>query len=180
MAVETHAGVRVELAVGPPASFGNLLQHATGSAAHNVRLRELAVRTGPLRVPARHRRRREARWPIHADEEGVYAALGLHPIPPELREDRGEIEAAQAGPLPVLVTRADLRGELHVHTTLERRHARPSPPWSRPPGRAATPTWPSATTPRASPWPAGLDPERVRRQWEEIEAEDARHDDIRC
>ena len=177
MSVETHAGVRVELAVGPPASFGNLLQHATGSAAHNVRLRELAVRKG-LSVSQHGIAGPGGEVAVHPDEESVYAALGLHPIPPELREDRGEIEAAQAGPLPVLVTRADLRGDLHVHTR-----------WSD--GTETIAAMVEAARARGYAYLAisdhsqslamagGLDPDRVRRQWEEIEAEDARRDDIR-
>ena len=177
MSVETHAGVRVELAVGPVASFGNLLQHATGSAAHNVRLRELAVRKG-LSVSQHGIAGPGGEVAVHPDEDSVYAALGLHPIPPELREDRGEIEAAQAGPLPVLVTRADLRGDLHVHTR-----------WSD--GTETIAAMVEAARARGYAYLAisdhsqslamagGLDPDRVRRQWEEIEAEDARRDDIR-
>ena len=167
----------VELAVGPPASFGNLLQHATGSAAHNIRLRELAVRRGlsvsqhGIAGPGRHRA-------THADEEGVYAALGLHPIPPELREDRGEIEAARRpARCPALVTRADLRGDLHSHTR-----------WSDGTRRVAAMV--EAARARGYAYLAisdhsqslamagGLDPDRVRRQWEEIARDDARHDDI--
>lgn len=176
MSVATHSGVRVELAIGPETSFGNLLQHATGSAAHNVRLRELAVRKG-LSV-SQHGIAGPGEVAVHPDEEGVYADLGLHLIPPELREDRGEIEAAQAGPLPVLVTRADLRGDLHSHTR-----------WSD--GTESVAAMVEAARARGYAYLAisdhsqslamagGLDPDRVRRQWEEIEAEDARRDDIR-
>jgi DNA polymerase (family 10) len=174
-AVQTHAGVRAELAVGPAESFGNLLQHATGSAAHNVRLRELAVRRG-LSV-SEHGITGPEGVALHAEEEGVYAALGLHPIPPELREDAGEIEAAQAGPLPELVSRADLRGELHAHTI-----------WSD--GTESVAAMVEAARARGYRYLAisdhsrslamagGLDPDRVRRQWEEIAREDARRDDI--
>jgi DNA polymerase (family 10) len=174
--VATHAGVRVELAVGPPESFGNLLQHATGSAAHNIRLRELAVRRG-LSVSQHGILGPDGVRETHADEAGVYAAIGLHPIPPELREDRGEIEAAQAGPLPELVTRADLRGDLHVHSR-----------WSD--GTQTIAQMVEAARARGYAYLAisdhsqslamagGLDPERVRRQWEEIAEEDARRDDI--
>ncbi|WP_217914329.1 DNA polymerase/3'-5' exonuclease PolX [Miltoncostaea marina] len=175
VAVMTQAGVRVELAAGPPASFGNLLQHATGSAAHNVRLRELAVRRG-LSV-SQHGIAGPDGVAVHADEDGVYAALGLHPVPPELREDAGEIEAAARGPLPGLVTREDLRGELHCHTT-----------WSD--GTVSVAAMVEAARARGYEYLAiadhsrslamagGLTPDRVRRQWEEIREVDARHDDI--
>jgi DNA polymerase (family 10) len=174
--VLTHAGVRVELAVGPPASFGNLLQHATGSAAHNVRLRELAVRRG-LSISQHGVSGPGGRVTVHEEEAGVYAAVGLNPIPPELREDRGEIEAAQAGPLPRLVERPDLRGDLHAHTR-----------WSD--GTEDIPAMVEAARARGYAYLAisdhsqslamagGLDPERVRRQWEEIERENARRPDI--
>ncbi len=174
--VATHAGVRLELAVGPPESFGNLLQHATGSAAHNVRLRELAVRQG-LSVSQHGVLGPDGRRAVHADEEGVYAALGLHPVPPELREDRGEIEAAREGPLPDLVERDDLRGDLHCHTR-----------WSD--GTRTVAQMVEAARARGYAYLAisdhsqslamagGLDAERVRRQWEEIDAENARRDDI--
>ena len=173
--VLTHSGARVELAVGPPRSFGNLLQHATGSAAHNVRLRELAVRRG-LSV-SEHGITGPNGVRVHADEEGVYAALGLHPIPPELREDAGEIETAQAGPLPALLAREDLRGELHAHTT-----------WSD--GTQSVAEMVEAARARGYAYLAisdhsrslamagGLTPDRVRRQWEEIAEVDARHGDI--
>jgi DNA polymerase (family 10) len=172
----THAGMRVELAVGPPASFGNLLQHATGSAAHNVRLRELAVRRG-LSMSQYGVSGPGGQVAVHEDEAGVYAAVGLAPIPPELREDQGEIEAAQAGPLPRLVERSDLRGDLHTHTR-----------WSD--GTEDIPAMVEAARVRGYAYLAisdhsqslamagGLDPDRVRRQWEEIDRENARHEDI--
>lgn len=174
--VLTHAGPRVELSVSPPGAFGNLLQHATGSKAHNIRLRELAVRRG-LSV-SQHGVAGPEGTVTHADEAGVYAALGLHPIPAELREDDGEIEAAQAGPVPEPVTRADLRGDLHCHTT-----------WSD--GTESVAAMAEAARARGYAYLAisdhsqslamagGLDPDRVRRQWEEIREVDARHDDIR-
>ena len=113
-----HSGLTVDLKVVEPDQFGNVLQHFTGSKNHNVALREAAVRRGlhvseygilddadgnTLRCPT---------------EEEVYAKLDLPWIPPELREGRGELEAAAAGALPELVTQADLRGDLHCHTTL--------------------------------------------------------------
>jgi DNA polymerase (family X) len=175
--VATHAGVRLELAMGAPEAFGNLLQHATGSAAHNVRLRELAVRQG-LSVSQHGILGPDGERATHAEEEGVYAALGLHLVPPELREDRGEIEAAREGPLPRLVERADLLGDLHSHTR-----------WSD--GTLTVRQMTEAARERGYAYLAisdhsqslamagGLDPERVRRQWEEIDAENARQDDVR-
>jgi DNA polymerase (family 10) len=110
----THSGVPIDLRVVAPSQFGNLLQHFTGSQRHNMRLREMAVRRG-LHV---------SEYGILDDatgdtlrcatEEEVYAALGLPWIPPELREDRGEL--APGFVVPDLVTVDDLRGDLHCHT----------------------------------------------------------------
>src|SRR5665213_3381150 len=119
----THSGMVVEFRAVEPAQFGNLLQHLTGSAAHNAALRERAVRMG-----------------LHLSEYGVlddatgatrhcateaelYELVGLPYIEPELREDRGEIEAALAGELPALVEVGDIRGDLHSHTTASDGHA---------------------------------------------------------
>ncbi len=175
IAVATHVGVRVELAVGPPEAFGNLLQHATGSAAHNVRLREMATRRG-LSV-SEHGITGPEGTETTAEEDAVYAALGLAPIPPELREDIGEIEAAAMGPLPRLVGLSDIRGELHSHTT-----------WSD--GTLGVAEMVEAARARGYAYLAisdhsrslamagGLDRERVLRQWEEITEENARRTDI--
>jgi DNA polymerase (family 10) len=115
--LRTHTGLKVDLRIVAPDQFGNLMQHFTGSKEHNVALREAAVRKG-LHVSeygvlddatgVTHRCEREAQ---------VYALLGLEYIEPELRENRGELEAAAAGSLPTLITTADLRGDLHCHTT---------------------------------------------------------------
>jgi DNA polymerase (family 10) len=116
--VLTHAGLRVDLRVVEPDQFGNVLQHFTGSKAHNVALREMAVRRG-LHV-SEYGILDDATGETTrcATEEEVYARLGLAWIPPELREGRGEIEAAAGGRLPELVRLEDLRGDLHCHTTL--------------------------------------------------------------
>jgi DNA polymerase (family 10) len=118
--VLTHSGVKVDLKVVEPDQFGNVLQHFTGAKAHNVALRESAVRRG-LHV-SEYGILDDATGETTrcATEEEVYARLGLEWIPPELREGRGELEAAApgGGGLPRLVALEDLRGDLHSHTTL--------------------------------------------------------------
>jgi DNA polymerase (family 10) len=115
--VVTKQGLRLDLRVVPPESYGDLLQHFTGSKEHNVALREQAqrrglsvseygvtvVETGDVRT--------------FRDEESLYAFLGYNFIPPELRENGGELEAARDGKLPRLVELGDLRGEMHCHST---------------------------------------------------------------
>jgi DNA polymerase (family 10) len=110
-------GLRFDLRVVPPESYGNLLQHFTGSKDHNVALREAAVRRG-LSVSEYGIAEVES-GVVHAfaTEEEVYAFLGYDWIPPELRENGGELEAARAHSLPDLVTLDDLQGDLHTHTT---------------------------------------------------------------
>ncbi|MEA2255270.1 MAG: polymerase [Solirubrobacteraceae bacterium] len=113
----THTGMAVDLRVVEPDQFGNLLQHFTGSKAHNMALREAAVRRG-LHVSEYGILDDATGATLRcATEEEVYARLGLPWIPPELREDRGEL-ALREGEVPVLVEQADLRGDLHMHTTL--------------------------------------------------------------
>jgi DNA polymerase (family 10) len=113
----THTGVAVDVRVVEPDQFGNLLQHFTGSRRHNMALREAAVRRG-LHV-SEYGLLDDATGVTHrcTTEEEVYALLGLPWIPPELREDRGELGLTN-GDVPVLVEHADLKGDLHMHTTL--------------------------------------------------------------
>lgn len=110
----THSGLSVDLRVVAPDQFGNLLQHFTGSKAHNVAIREAAVKRG-LHVSEYgildDETGETARF---ATEEEVYARLGLPWIPPELRENRGEL---QLKAVPSLIEQGDLRGDLHMHTT---------------------------------------------------------------
>jgi DNA polymerase (family 10) len=112
----THSGVPVDLRIAKPAQLGNLLQHFTGSAEHNAALREAAVRRG-LHV-SEYGILDDATGKTHtcATEEEVYALLGLAYIEPELRENRGELDAAATGALPELITLEDIRGDLHSHT----------------------------------------------------------------
>jgi DNA polymerase (family 10) len=114
----THNGIAVDLRIVPAEELGNLLQHFTGSAAHNVKLRERAVKMG-LSVSEHGIADTESGEVTRcADEAGVYERLGLAYIEPELREGRDEIALAERGELPELVTVADIRGDLHCHTTL--------------------------------------------------------------
>lgn len=114
--VRHREGIQVDLRVVEPATFGAALQYFTGSKEHNIRIREMAVKKrlkiseyGVFRGPG-------GRRIAGATEEEVYAAVGLPWIPPELREDSGEIEAAQSRRLPTLVELDDIRGDLHCHT----------------------------------------------------------------
>ena len=120
---QTHSGLPVDLRIVPEEAFGNLLQHFTGSGRHNEALRTAAVRRG-LHV---------SEYGIADDESGdvlactteeeVYERLGMSWIPPELRENRGELEAAREGRLPRLIELNEIRGYLHMHTTLSDGHA---------------------------------------------------------
>jgi DNA polymerase (family X) len=114
--IVTHNGVQLDLRVVPLESYGNLLQHFTGSKGHNVRMREDAQRRG-MSV---------SEWGIEdvesgevfktPDEDEVYRHLGYQPIPPELRENNGELELARRNELPELVEVADMRGDMHLHS----------------------------------------------------------------
>jgi len=107
-------GLQVDLRLVPPESLGAALVYFTGSKAHNIALRRYALERG-LKINE-YGVFRGAKRVAGATEASVYTALGLPFIPPELREDRGEIEAARAGRLPRLVEASDIRGDLHVHT----------------------------------------------------------------
>jgi len=115
--VLSNEGLRFDLRVVPPESYGNLLQHFTGSKDHNVALRERAVKDG-LSVSEYSITVVETGEELKfAEEEQVYERLGYQFIPPELRENAGELEAARKGELPKLVELQDLKGDLHSHTT---------------------------------------------------------------
>ncbi|SDP55578.1 DNA polymerase (family 10) [Streptomyces sp. cf386] len=116
--IRTTKGLQVDLRVVPPDSWGAAMQYFTGSKAHNIRTREMAV----------HKKLKLSEYGlfdtetgkkiVSKTEEDVYARLGLPWIPPTLREDRGEIEAGLRGELPELVQEKDIRGDLHTHTDL--------------------------------------------------------------
>jgi DNA polymerase (family X) len=110
-------GLRFDLRVVPPECYGNLLQHFTGSKLHNVALREEAVRHGFSVSEYGVKIVETGEVVTHADEAELYDFLGYQFIPPELRENLGELEAAKTGTLPELVELRDLEGDLHAHTT---------------------------------------------------------------
>ncbi|HEX8947855.1 MAG TPA: DNA polymerase/3'-5' exonuclease PolX [Dissulfurispiraceae bacterium] len=111
-----HEGLQVDLRVVEKESYGAALTYFTGSKAHNIRLREIAIKKG-LKVNEYGVFREKGNKRLGGEkEEDVYKLLGLPYIPPELREDQGEIEAAVSGALPHLITMKDMRGDLHVHS----------------------------------------------------------------
>jgi DNA polymerase (family 10) len=117
-AVLSASGMQIDLRVMEPSQFGAAAIYFTGSKAHNIRLRQMAIDRGwLLNEYALAEAEGEAVIASQTESE-VYAALGLPWIPPEVREDTGEIEAALAGEFPELVTDQHLRGDLHVHTSL--------------------------------------------------------------
>ena len=115
--VRLRGGYQADLRLVPPESRGAAVQYFTGSKAHNIVLRDRAMQRG-LKLNEYGLFRTSGEQRVAGDtEEGIYAALGLGWIEPELRENRGEIQAAESRRLPRLVTAADLLGDLHMHTT---------------------------------------------------------------
>jgi len=183
--VVLRSGIQVDLRVLPAASYGAALQYFTGSKEHNVRLRKRALSMGltvseygVFRVSDDGEGRADEDPVAGAEEEDVYAALELPWIPPELREDRGEIDAAAAGSLPRLLTAEDIRGDLQMHST-----------WSD--GKTSIEEMLAACAARGYEYFAitdhskalamtgGMDAKKLRAQWEEIDEVAARHDEIR-
>ncbi|HVY61072.1 MAG TPA: DNA polymerase/3'-5' exonuclease PolX, partial [Planctomycetota bacterium] len=164
-------GVRVDLRVVPPDCLGNLLQHFTGSKDHNVALREEAVRRGLSVSEYGVETVAPGEVVRMATEEELYAYLGYQWIPPELRENTGELEAAREGRLPRLVEAGDVLGDLHTHTT-----------WSD--GKATLAEMVDAARARGRRYLAVCDHARrlrdgrLERQVEEIAAVRERYDDI--
>jgi DNA polymerase (family X) len=114
--VVSNDGLRFDLRVVPPESYGNLLQHFTGSKEHNVAMREDAVRRGLSISEYGVATVETGEVFATEDEDALYEFLGYQPVPPELRENAGELEAARRGELPQLVEIGDVRGDLHTHT----------------------------------------------------------------
>lgn len=168
------SGLQVDLRIVPEESWGAALQYFTGSKAHSVKLRKRAVGMGLSIseygvVESDERTDGQGRRVAGETEESVYAAVGLPWIPPELREDRGEIELAEARTLPSLITLHDMRGDLQMHTA-----------WSD--GKESAAAMVDACAARGYAYLAitdhsknlamtgGLDAARLREQWAELDA----------
>lgn len=191
--VVLESGLQVDLRIVPRESYGAALVYFTGSKEHNVRLRQRAVERGlklneygvfraddedPRRDSGRDPSPRHGERVDGAEEADVYTAVGLPWIAPELREDRGEIDAAEHGELPRLLELEDLRGDLHMHST-----------WSD--GKASIEEMLGACAARGYDYFAitdhskavgvvgGLDGKRLREQWQEIDEIRARFPDVR-
>src|SRR5215211_35545 len=115
--VRTRDGLQVDLRTVRPEVWGSALQYFTGSAAHNVRIRERAVKAG-LKLSEYGLFERGGELVVAEDEQVVYDRLGMAWVPPVLREDRGEVDAARRGKLPRLVALEDVGGDFHCHTDL--------------------------------------------------------------
>lgn len=178
LVTRTHTGLNVDLRVVPPQSYGNLLQHMTGSADHNMALRGYAQRHGFKVSEYNVEEVATGRLVTCTTETAVYELVGLRYIPPELRENQGEIEAAEEGTLPDLIELPDVRGDLHVHSD-----------WTD--GRASLEQMALAARDygldylcfcdhsQSLAMTGGLTPERVLAQIEEIRGLDARLEGIR-
>jgi DNA polymerase (family X) len=178
------SGLQVDLRVVPQECYGAALVYFTGSKEHNVKLRRRAVERGlriseygVFRVQERNQEE-EGEFIAGREEADVYASVALDWVPPEMREDRGEIEAAAAGRLPHLIRVQDLRGDLHMHST-----------WSD--GRNSIEEMVEACAARGYEYmvisdhskslamTGGLDAYRLRQQWVEIDEVRSRHPEIR-
>ena len=165
--VVLNSGLQVDLRVVPRSSWGAALVYFTGSQAHCVRIRRIAQNLGLLLNE--YGLYRDSERVAGSDEVEIYQGLGLSWIPPELREDRGEVDAARGGRLPKLIELSDLRGDLHAHST-----------WTD--GRASIEEMAKSAQAAGLEYFAltdhsqrlamvhGLDPLRLRAQWDEIEA----------
>ena len=114
----THSGIGVDVRIVAPEAFGNLLQHFSGSGAHNAELRERAVAKGLHVSENGIKDDKTGETEMFATEQEVYERLGYQYIVPELRENRGELDAAAEDELPELIERSQIKGDLHCHTTL--------------------------------------------------------------
>ncbi len=154
--VKLRGGLQVDLRAVEPAAYGAALQYFTGSKAHNVELRKIAQEQGyKLNEYGLFKGTRRV---AGRTEEEIYAKLGLDWMPPELREARGEIALARQHRLPRLVTGADIRGDLQMHTPRRPTGRGRSTRWPTPREHSATPTSPLRTTRSESRWRAASTP----------------------
>jgi DNA polymerase (family X) len=159
-------GLQIDLRIVPSASYGAALVYFTGSKAHCVHLRRIAQGRGLMLNE--YGLYRDEKIVAAKTEQAVYRALGIEWITPELREDRGEIEAATSGELPALLQRSDLRGDLHTHSTYT--DGRASIEQMARAARAAGLEYFAVTDhSQHLTMVHGLDPVRLREQWREIE-----------
>nr|MBI5455590.1 hypothetical protein [Candidatus Levybacteria bacterium] len=114
--IMVSGGRQIDLLIQPLESFGSLLQHFTGSKNHNIALRELALKKSLSLSEYGIKNIKSGKIEKYSNEEKFYNAIGLQWIPPELREDKGEIEASENNTLPKLIELSDLRGDLHIHS----------------------------------------------------------------
>jgi DNA polymerase (family 10) len=115
--IEFYDGVRAQVWAHPPQEFGTALQYATGSKDHNVQLRQIALDKGLSLSDHSFKQVKGGKEIFCSTEEEVYKTLGLPWIPPELREGRGEVEAAKKNKLPKLIEVKDIKSNLHMHST---------------------------------------------------------------
>lgn len=167
MSVRLQPGLQVDLRVVPPESFGAALQYFTGSKQHNVVVRGMAKAKG-LKVNE-YGVFRDDQYVAGRTEEEVYAAIGLPWFPPELREARREFEWAEAGKLPRLIEQADIQGDLHSHTTATDGQASLADMAAAAQARGLTYLAITDHSKRVT-MANGLNADRLRRQWEEIDA----------
>ncbi len=148
-----RGGYQADLRLVPLESRGAAMQYFTGSKAHNIGVRDRAVQLGfKLNEYGLFRVDDDSRV-AGETEEGIYRALGMDWVEPELRENRGEVEAARGGSLPTLITLSDLRGDLHMHTTETDGRDDLADDGARPRIGSVASTSPSPTTARRSRWP---------------------------
>jgi DNA polymerase (family X) len=182
MSVRLDTGVQVDLRVVPERSFGAALQYFTGSKDHNVVMRGMAKQRG-LKVNEwgvyrlTEGEEGEGEWIAGRTEEEVYATLDLPWFPPEMREARGEFAWAAARALPKLVTLEDIRGDLHMHTTASDGNGTLDEMIEAARARGLQYIAITDHSKRVS-MARGLDGERLRRQWQEIDLVRRRYDDI--
>jgi DNA polymerase (family X) len=172
--VLTQADLQIDLRVIEPQQYGSALQYFTGSKSHNIALRDLAIRQGYKLSEYGLFEVSSGRVVASETEEEIYRALGLEPVPPEMRENRGEIEAAAQGKLPKVIELGNIRGDLQVHSD-----------WSD--GKNSLQAMVEACIRRGYEYVAitdhskslkvanGLTPERVRQQRQQIDALNARY-----